>query len=164
MPKPDFERRTLAAEKTVEVLKRKVRELYSGGARTPIQRALEKANEREERNRRRREVAKVREAELRKYSQHLEREVERRTRAIQTVLDNVTFGFLVIGRDLTVREGFTRSCAGLFGRPPEVGEDIGELLAVAGSNRHVYGGSRFHYLMSAGLNRVCYRYCYIGVF
>lgn len=137
MPVPDYERRALAAERTVEILKRKVRDLYSGGAQTPIHRALQKAQHRDERNRRRREIAEVREAELRKYSQHLEREVERRTRAIQTILDNVTFGFLVIDRDLSIREGFTHSCTALFGRAPEVGGDLLELLGIEDAEERI---------------------------
>lgn len=130
MSSPDLERRAEAAEKTVAVLKNKVREMYGGGAQTALHRALEKAKGRDERNRRRREVAEVRAAELRKYTEHLEEEVARRTRAIQSILDNVTFGFLVIDKNLAIREGFTRSCTALFGRTPEVGESFAALLGI----------------------------------
>lgn len=133
MSPADLERRAEAAEKTAAVLKRKVREMYGGGGQTALYRALEKAKRRDERSRQRREVAEVRAAELRKYTEHLEEEVARRTRAIQSILDNVTFGFLVIDRDLAIREGFTRSCAALFGRAPVVGESLGGLLGLAES-------------------------------
>ncbi len=132
----DWRLRALAAEKTVEVLKRKVQSLYNEGAQTAIHRQLDRARRREEDNRRRRERIEVRAAELRKYSEHLEVEVARRTRAIQTILDNVTFGFLVIDHELKVQEGFTRSCAELFGRELAAGDDLAALLGIAESVRH----------------------------
>ena len=64
----DWERRGNAAEKTVEVLKNKVREMYAGGSKTNVQRQLEKAKEREERNRQRRALMELKAAELEKYS------------------------------------------------------------------------------------------------
>ena len=116
-----WERRAKAAEKTVNVLKHEVRKLHDGGAQSPIHRALEKARHREEENRRRRELAEVRAA-------NLEDQVRERTKAIRTILDHVTFGFLVVGADGAIREGFTRSCEALFGREPEVGGALTELL------------------------------------
>ncbi|MEQ9073769.1 MAG: ATP-binding protein [Sandaracinaceae bacterium] len=121
MTEMSWERRAEAAEKTVRVLKHEVRKLHDGGAQSPIHRALEKARQREEQNRQRRELAEVRAA-------NLEDQVAERTRAIRTILDHVTFGFLVVGPDGRVREGFTRSCEALFAREPEVGGALTELL------------------------------------
>ena len=60
----DWKRRAEAAERTVSVLKDKVRALYNGNAKTAIQRQLERARERDEANRRRQELMQVRAAEL----------------------------------------------------------------------------------------------------
>lgn len=132
----DWRRRALAAERTVEVLKRKVQRMYNEGAQTAIHRQLERARQREEKNRQRRELFEVRAEELQRYSEHLEVEVARRTEAIQTILDNVTFGFLIIDHELRIEEGFTRSCTELFGRELAAGDDLAALLRIEGSVRH----------------------------
>src|SRR4051812_48071155 len=97
----DIQRRAEAAERTVEVLKRKVLDLYNGRG-SSLQRQLESARRREEENRRKRAIFEVRANELKRYSETLEAEVARRTEAIQVILDNVTFGFLVVNRELVV--------------------------------------------------------------
>jgi len=66
-----------AAQRTVEVLKRKVIELYNGGG-SSFQRQLEGARRREEENRRKRELIEIRAIELTRYSEKLEAEVQRR--------------------------------------------------------------------------------------
>ena len=103
----------LAAERTVEVLKTKVYDLYNGDT-SALQRQLEKARKRDENNRRKRELVEVRAAELKRYSEGLEAEVARRTEAIKTILDHVTFGFLVVDRALVVQPECTKSCGRLF--------------------------------------------------
>ncbi len=125
----DLERRALAAEKTVAVLKKKVFELYNGD-RGSLDRALESAKRREEENRRKRELAELRAGELARYSATLEDEVARRTEAIKTILDNVTFGFLVTDRALVVQPESTRSCVGLFGARDIEGRRLPELLGL----------------------------------
>lgn len=132
----DWKRRALAAEKTVDVLKVRVRGLYNGTGRSSIANQLDKARERDARNRQRRELMEVRAAELQKHSDRLEDEVAARTRQVQTILDNVTFGFLVIDRELVVQPGFTRSCEALFGAPVETGNDLADLLRVQGQGPH----------------------------
>jgi len=112
----DWKARALAAERTVEVLKHKVVDLYNGGGST-IQHTLERARVREAEARRRQELMGVRNAELLRYSARLEGEVAARTRDLQVILDNVVFGFLVVGPDLAIR-GFTRSCIDLLGDAP----------------------------------------------
>jgi two-component system chemotaxis sensor kinase CheA len=133
----DPQRRAEAAEKTVEVLKRKVLELYNG-ERSAIQRQLDAARRREEDNRRKRELAEVRAGELARYNQTLEAEVARRTEAIKTILDNVTFGFLVVGRDLLVQPETTRSCVGLFGTSQVEGRPLAELLGLPPRRREEF--------------------------
>ena len=124
-----LERRALAAERTVAVLKRKVLDLYNGGT-SALHRQLEKAHRREEENRRKRELVEVRADELKRYSETLEDEVARRTEAIKTILDNVTFGFLVINRELTVQPECTQSCLALFDAPKVEGANLSELLGL----------------------------------
>jgi len=109
-----WEDRAKAAERTVEVLKSKVFGLYNGDSNA-IQKRLERAREREENNRRRREVMEARAAEMKKYTEGLEAEVAERTRDLKVILDNVTFGFLVVNRDLQVQDGYTQSCCSLLG-------------------------------------------------
>jgi two-component system chemotaxis sensor kinase CheA len=111
----DWEARALAAERTVEVLKRKVKELYNGGTST-IAYAIERAREREAELRKRQEVALVRNAELQRYSETLAAEVRMRTHDIRVILDNAVSGFLVVGPDGLVRDGYSRSCVTLLGR------------------------------------------------
>jgi two-component system chemotaxis sensor kinase CheA len=136
-PQPDpqsFERRAVAAERTVEVLKTKVHDLYNGGT-SALQRQLEKAQRREENNRRKRELVEMRAAELKRYSEGLEAEVARRTEAIKTILDNVTFGFLVVDRALVVQPECTKSCHRLFDAPRVEGENLCDLLALGERDR-----------------------------
>ncbi len=128
----NWQRRAQAAETTVCILKSKVKEMYNGGPQTVIHQQLEHAQKREERNRRQRELAEVRTHELQRYSAHLEAEVASRTQAIQTILDNVRFGFLVVDRELAVQEGFTRSCTQLFGTTPTAGQALPALLQATG--------------------------------
>jgi len=46
-------------------------------------------------------------------------------------VDNVAFGFLLVGRDRCVEEGFTRSCAQLFGKQVDVGARVATLFGMA---------------------------------
>lgn len=126
----DWERRALAAEKTAAVLQEKVLAMYAGSSNAGLYRQIERSREREAENRRRREQMEFRAQELERYSVHLEAEVARRTRAVQTILDHVTFGFLIVDRELKVREGFTRTCAELFGRPVSAGDGLEALLGL----------------------------------
>jgi two-component system chemotaxis sensor kinase CheA len=123
----ELERRAVAAEKTVDVLKRKVVALYNGDT-SAMHRQVEAAKLREAENKKKRELAEIRAGELARYSQTLEVEVARRTAAIKTILDHVTFGFLVVGRDLVVKDETTRSCVGLFETSDVEGRRLGELL------------------------------------
>lgn len=123
-----WERRALAAEKTVELLKEKVVELHDGGQQSAIFRQLTRAKQREETNHQRRARMEVRQRELARNAKLLEGEVAARMRAIRTILDNVAFGFLLVGRELEVMPGFTRSCSSLFEHEVAAGMSLAELL------------------------------------
>ncbi|MCC6645314.1 MAG: Hpt domain-containing protein [Polyangiaceae bacterium] len=127
MSADELHRRAVAAEKTVEVLKRKVVELYNGDT-SSMHRQVEAAKRREAENKKKRELAEVRAKELARYSETLEAEVARRTEAIKTILDNVTFGFLVVNRELVVQPETTRSCVALFDEREIEGRPLTELL------------------------------------
>jgi two-component system chemotaxis sensor kinase CheA len=111
-----WQKRAEAAEKTVTILKHKVIELYNVGAQSVIHRQMEKAKQRDEENRRKREIMEVRNQELKKYSETLEQQVEARTETIKTILNHVTFGFLVVDRNLVINDEYTQSCKTLFGQ------------------------------------------------
>lgn len=124
-----WEDRAKAAERTVDVLKAKVVAQYNGEG-TAIARQLERARARDEENRRRRAVMEAKASELEKYSASLEQEVAKRTRDLKVILDNVTFGFLVIDRDLIVQDGYTASCSALLGRGGLAGVHVLDALGV----------------------------------
>jgi len=131
----DWERRATASEKTVDLLKKKVVDMYVGGTQSAMSKQLERAKQREEANHRRRALMEVRQQELARNAEVLEGQVADRTRAIRTILDNVAFGFVLIGRELEVMPGFTQSCTELFGRDEIVaGTPLIELLG-ADDNR-----------------------------
>ncbi|MGH1340222.1 MAG: ATP-binding protein [Nannocystales bacterium] len=131
----DWERRATASEKTVDLLKKKVVDMYLGGTQTAMSKQLERAKQREEANQQRRALMEVRQQELARNAEVLEGQVAERTRAIRTILDNVAFGFVLVGRELKVLPGFTRSCNELFGREEIVaGTPLIELLG-ADDNR-----------------------------
>jgi two-component system, chemotaxis family, sensor kinase CheA len=112
-PSIGWERRAEAAEKTVDVLKKKVVELYNGDP-SALHQKLAAAKRREASNRQKREVAEMRALELARYSATLEAEVARRITSAKTILDHVTFGFLMVDQTLVVQPETTRSCVGLF--------------------------------------------------
>lgn len=129
----DWSRRGPAAEKTIAILKKRVRSLYNDGAQTAIHRQLERAREREEKQRQKRAVFMAKTAELERYSQELEVTVAERTADLRAILDNVTFGFVIVDRETRVLPGFTESCHGLLGTTVEDGAELCKLLRVAGS-------------------------------
>ncbi|HKQ69832.1 MAG TPA: ATP-binding protein [Polyangiaceae bacterium] len=124
-------RRAEAAEKTVDVLKRKVLALYDGTAKVAIQKQVEQAQKRAESIQRRRELSDLRAAELEHHSKRLEQEVAERTLTIRTILDNVAFGFLLVGPELIALEGYSKSCTVLFETPDIAGRRLTELLRLS---------------------------------
>jgi two-component system, chemotaxis family, sensor kinase CheA len=145
-PSISWEERALAAEKTVAVLVRKVRGLYAGTEKTTIQRQLEQAQRRSESVERRRELADVRNAELKRHAEGLEREVAERTRDVRTILDNVSFGFLLVGSDSRVVGDYSKSCHALLASTELAGRPLAEVLGA--------GASRQRIMLEAGIDQV----------
>ncbi len=128
----DLARDLHAAEKTLEVLKAKVVDLYNGTDDSLIARQLRAARRREEENRRKQEVMAVRQQALEHHSRELEAEVARRTAEMRAILDHVTFGFVLVGPNLEVLEGYTKSCNRLLGCDSDLtGQSFSDLLGVA---------------------------------
>lgn len=123
-----WQERAEAAEKTVTVLKRRLRAIDAGDEKTLIQRQLEAAQRRAADVERRRALSELRSAELQRYSSLLEREVAARTAQIRTILDHVGAGFLLIDAGCHIEPGFSRSCAGLLGTDEIAGQDLPTLL------------------------------------
>lgn len=126
--------RAEAAEQTVAVLKRRVAELQDG-AQTALQHTLARAQQRQAEVRRRQELLAVRNAELQRHSERLASEVAARTHDLNVIHDNVVAGFLVIGPDLRVRPGYTRSCCELIPGSLADGVSLGDLFALTGRER-----------------------------
>ena len=55
---------------------------------------------------------------------------EAHQKAIRTILENVTFGFLIVGPDQKVKEGYTRHCEELFGSTEIVGKTMCDLFGM----------------------------------
>jgi signal transduction histidine kinase len=68
------------------------------------------------------------EVEIRHLNDDLERKIKDRTQTIRIILDNVKAGFLLVGHDLAVKEGYTKSCQDIIGRPISVGQKLQDLL------------------------------------
>ena len=56
---------------------------------------------------------------------NLEHLVEKRTRTLSNILDNVQSGFFLVDRDLRIQEGFTKSCLKILGHEIRVGDTLG---------------------------------------
>jgi two-component system, chemotaxis family, sensor kinase CheA len=119
-----------AALRTVDVLKEKVRAM-GDGSQSVIQKQLEAARRRGVESRQRREIVELRAAELSLYSERLEREVAQRTLAMRRILNNVTFGFLVVDSALLVQPESTDSCATLLGAATLEGQALPGLLRLS---------------------------------
>ncbi len=62
----------------------------------------------------------------------LERTVDERTRTIRAILDHVQFGFFLVGRELLITDGYTRSLSVLLGRDQLAGQRASECLGYTG--------------------------------
>jgi len=62
----------------------------------------------------------------------LERTVEERTRTIRAILDHVRFGFFLVGSDLRVTDGYTRSTLTLLDKDSLVDRPVTEALGFTG--------------------------------
>ncbi len=126
-----LQQRLQAAEKTITVLKRKVHALMSGAEKSIIEKQLVLAQKRSEAMDKRRELMELRATELERHSSQLEGEVQERTRAIRTILDHVTFGFLLIDSELRIQSGYTRSCHALLGTEALAGSTLPQVLGLS---------------------------------
>lgn len=122
MSREEWEARAIAAEKTVDVLKKRVKSLYAGDSTSAFEHQLEHARKRQDQAAQKRQLVELRAAELARYSAGLEVEVASRTRDLREILDNVTSGFLLVDRRGVALPGYTRSCHELFGT--ETIEDV----------------------------------------
>ncbi len=123
--------RAAAAEKTVVVLKQRVRELLDGDSSSHLQRQLQRSRKRSEDVARRRELVELRNRELQRYSTSLELEVRNRTADLHAILDNVDSGFLLVDADMIVQPGHSRSCATLLGASGLAGKTLTRLLGMS---------------------------------
>lgn len=122
--------RAIAAEKTVEILADKVTGLLNG-SQNLVQKQLERAKLREEKNLRRQAVMETRNEALERHSMRLENQISQRTSELRAILDNVTFGFLLINQDFRIMTGFTRSCYKLLGTRKIAGHTIDSVLRLS---------------------------------
>jgi two-component system, chemotaxis family, sensor kinase CheA len=113
-----WEERARAAERTAEVLKRRLRAIDAGEEKTVIQRQLESAQRRALDVERRRALMELKSAELERYSARLEAEVAVRTEQIRMMVDHVGSGFLMFARDGRAEPGASRACTRLLGAEP----------------------------------------------
>ncbi len=82
---------------------------------------------------------------LEEYSRQLERmnssledRVKERSLALQTILNNVQSGFLLVNRDGVIQEGYTKSCQTLFGNQITAGLRLAQLLGLNASEASYY--------------------------
>lgn len=78
--------------------------------------------------------------DLKSANEHLEKKVEERTKAINRILSNVKSGFFLVGKDLKVQEGFTKSCKILFDRELSAGVHIADVLQMQVRDREHFIG------------------------
>jgi HPt (histidine-containing phosphotransfer) domain-containing protein/PAS domain-containing protein len=76
--------------------------------------------------------------ELEKMNSNLEERVKERSRALQTILNNVQSGFLLVNRDGVIQEGFTKSCQELFDNRVKSGLRLAHLLGMKPSETSYY--------------------------
>ncbi|MBF0443816.1 MAG: Hpt domain-containing protein, partial [Oligoflexales bacterium] len=71
--------------------------------------------------------------QLTKHVEHVEAIVEERTQTINTILNHVVSGFLLLNRDLSIAPGYSKSCEKLFGRKILPEDKLTDLLNISGN-------------------------------
>lgn len=66
--------------------------------------------------------------QLEKMNSNLEERVKERSRALQTILNNVQSGFLLVNQEGLIQDGFTKSCQTLFMDRVQTGMRLSQLL------------------------------------
>ncbi len=84
------------------------------------------------------ERARIAEREVRSLNDALEFKVIERTRTIRTILDNVKSGFLMLGPDLRIKDGFTKSCSQLFGVELVAGTAFSDYFRLAARDKSFF--------------------------
>lgn len=126
---PTYKERALAAEKTVAILKAKVQALYNG-QESQIQRQQKRAQERQAEAQRREQQLQERAVELQRYSKRLELEIEQRTQEINTILNHVNVGFLMLDEQGIAVGHCSKSCHTLLGKERIIGCNWGALIGL----------------------------------
>lgn len=114
----DWKTRAEIAERTLEFMKRELRSMHNGDGSTQLARLQSRVL--------------ARQVEMR------QRETERHMAALELVLDNVSFGLLVVDARCRVMPGFSASCTELLGQAPTVGRPVTELLGLCEQAGAVY--------------------------
>ncbi|MBF0441434.1 MAG: hypothetical protein HQK54_05985, partial [Oligoflexales bacterium] len=65
------------------------------------------------------------------YVEHVESVVMEKTDTLNTIINNVDVGFLLLNRDCCIEPGFTKSCSNIFGREVFAGERLIKHLNLA---------------------------------
>ncbi|MBF0440283.1 MAG: hypothetical protein HQK54_00095 [Oligoflexales bacterium] len=73
--------------------------------------------------------------ELQRHIEDVESIVKERTDTINTILNHVDSGFLLLNREKTIEPGFSKSCERLFGRAITNYEDFADLVNLSGNAR-----------------------------
>lgn len=137
----DWKQRAIAAEKTVDVLKRRLSAIDSGEERSVIRSQLESVQRRAMGIERRRALSELRSVELQRYSESLEGEVAARTRQIRTIMDHVTTGFLLVAKSARVETGWSKSCSSLLSKDDLTDRPLADCLGFdKGATLELEGG------------------------
>jgi signal transduction histidine kinase len=86
-------------------------------------------------NKQQKEELFIKNQEVENLNKNLENKVAERTEAIQTILNNVKFGFLMIHRGGIIHEGFTKSCCEILQKDFKAGDSLIDLLELSDRDR-----------------------------
>lgn len=76
--------------------------------------------------------------QLEKANSNLEDRVRERSHALQTILNNVQSGFLLVNREGVIQDGFTKSCKTLFADRIQTGMRLTQLLGMKEGDAHYF--------------------------
>lgn len=96
-----------------------------------------------------------RDQDLAEINKNLEKIVEERTAQIRTILNNVQCGFVLIGKDLLIQEGYTKYCDTLFDKRIKAGMTLPEVVQLNerdGSHFSVVTEQVFEDILDEALN------------
>ncbi|MBF0442942.1 MAG: Hpt domain-containing protein [Oligoflexales bacterium] len=76
--------------------------------------------------------------QLKQHIDHVETIVEERTQTINTILNHVESGFLLLDRNKNIEPGFSKSCENLFGCAIGKDQELADVLKMAGQVRMTF--------------------------